>query len=359
MCKRIERLGMMWLAFRQMIACIGCLTVLASIQSGADAQNPPASDVQACWTPEELAGKPGEKAIRHQPYDAAIEPGGAPVSLPPVPQAMRGSIRGVKLPHGEKLVALTFDLCSNAGEVSGYDSEIIDTLRRLHAKATFFASGKWLLDHKERAEQLMADPLFEVGTHSWTHRNFRLMNEEQVKADLALDLKADAVLRQSLDAKSCYRDASPAKRDAGRPSVFRFPFGTCNAESMNAVNDAGLLAIQWDVETGDPAKAINAEAIRGAGAHAKPGAIIVMHANGRGWHTAEALPLMIEDLRKRGFEFATVSELLAKGEPVIAKECYENKPGDNAKYDKLFPLERPADTHWPAVTKNIGEKPDK
>ena len=350
---------MMWAALRQMIACIGCLTVLASFQSGADAQNAPARDGQACWTPEELAGKPGEKAIRRAPYEAAVEPGGAPVSLPPVPPAMRGSIRGVKLPHGEKLVALTFDLCSNAGEVSGYDGEIIDTLRRLHAKATFFASGKWLLDHKERAEQLMADPLFEVGTHSWTHRNFRLMSEDQVKADLALDLKADAVLRQSLRAKSCYRDASPAKSDAAQPSVFRFPFGTCNTESLNAVNDAGLLAIQWDVETGDPAKAINAEAIRGAGAAAKPGAIIVMHANGRGWHTAEALPLMIEDLRKRGFECATVSELLAKGEPVIAKECYENKPGDNAKYDKLFPLERPADTHWPTVTKNIGETPDK
>ena len=53
-----------------------------------------------------------------------------------------------------------------------------------------------------------------------------------------------------------------------------------------------------------------------------------MHANGRGWHTAEALPHVIEELRKRGFEFATVSELLAKGEPIIADSCYELKQGD-------------------------------
>jgi peptidoglycan-N-acetylglucosamine deacetylase len=65
----------------------------------------------------------------------------------------------------------------------------------------------------------------------------------------------------------------------------------------------------------------------------------VLHANGRGWHTAEALPGVIADLRARGFEFATVSEMLAKGEPVIADSCYERKPGDNARYDKLFPLE--------------------
>ena len=119
------------------------------------------------------------------------------------------------------------------------------------------------------------------------------------------------------------------------------------------MNDAGLLAIQWDDPSGDPAKAQSAEAIRkGIAASAKSGSIVVMHANGRGWHTAEALPLLIEDLRKRGFEFATVGELLAKGEPIIADSCFELKPGDNAKYDKLFPLERPADTHWSAGTES-------
>lgn len=309
------------------------------------------TDAASCWTPEQLAGKPDEKAIHRQPYDPAIEPTGSPVSLPPVQPALRGSIRSVKLTHGEKLVALTFDLCSNAGEIAGYDADIIDTLRRLHAKATFFASGKWLLDHKERAEQLLADPLFEVGAHSWTHHNFRLLSDDQVKADLALDLKADDVLRQTLHAQSCYRaSATGSEGRADHTALFRFPFGTCTAESLNDVNDAGLLAIQWDLATGDPAKAINAEEIRKAAVGAKPGAIIIMHANGRGWHTAEALPHIIEDLRKRGFEFATVGELLAKGEPVVSKECYDLKPGDNIKYDKLFPLDRPADKRTPLPT---------
>jgi hypothetical protein len=30
---------------------------------------------------------------------------------------------------------------------------------------------------------------------------------------------------------------------------------------------------------------------------------------------------------------------LNEGTPVIADSCYELKPGDNARYDKLFPLE--------------------
>jgi hypothetical protein len=65
-------------------------------------------------------------------------------------------------------------------------------------------------------------------------------------------------------------------------------------------------------------------------------------------------------MRKRGFEFATVSELLAKGESVIADSCYELKPGDNMKYDKLFPVDRPADTHRPAGSEGATEtKPGK
>jgi peptidoglycan/xylan/chitin deacetylase (PgdA/CDA1 family) len=35
-----------------------------------------------------------------------------------------------------------------------------------------------------------------------------------------------------------------------------------------------------------------------------------MHINGRGWHTAEALPDIILALRKRGFRLVTVGELL-------------------------------------------------
>jgi peptidoglycan-N-acetylglucosamine deacetylase len=65
-----------------------------------------------------------------------------------------------------------------------------------------------------------------------------------------------------------------------------------------------------------------------------PGAIVVAHANGRGWHTAAALPLFIPQLRARGYRFVTVSELLAMGTPVAAGECYERTPGDNRRYDR-------------------------
>ena len=36
-----------------------------------------------------------------------------------------------------------------------------------------------------------------------------------------------------------------------------------------------------------------------------------MHMNGRGWHTAQALPTVIAELRHRGYRFVTVSQALA------------------------------------------------
>jgi peptidoglycan/xylan/chitin deacetylase (PgdA/CDA1 family) len=293
----------------------------------------------ACWSADSLMSRASERAIRHAPYSAppfATNPA-AGESLPSLPQNFRGSIRRVELPPGKKLVALTFDLCENANEVSGYDGAIIDILRSKDVKATFFPSGKWLFDHEERAQQLLADPLFQVGAHSWTHWNYRLLTPQEVAEDLQLDLKADAETRGKLQSRACY--AESAHVALPRLSIFRFPFGTCTAENMRAVNDAGLLAIQWDVVSGDPAPAQTADKIRhGVVAGAKPGSIIIMHANGRGHHTAEALPLVIDDLRAKGFEFETVSGLLAQGRPVVADSCYENKPGDNVRYDKLFAL---------------------
>jgi peptidoglycan/xylan/chitin deacetylase (PgdA/CDA1 family) len=48
----------------------------------------------------------------------------------------------VKLPGGEKLVALTFDLCERADDRTGYDRAIVNYLRAHAIAATFFAGGK-------------------------------------------------------------------------------------------------------------------------------------------------------------------------------------------------------------------------
>jgi peptidoglycan/xylan/chitin deacetylase (PgdA/CDA1 family) len=76
--------------------------------------------------------------------------------------------------------------------------------------------------------------------------------------------------------------------------------------------------------------------IRTVLADVKPGSIVVFHANGREFGTAQAVPAIVRDLRAKGYRLVTVSELLRSGEPVATDDCYELRPGDNRRYDSLF-----------------------
>ena len=94
-------------------------------------------------------------------------------------------------------------------------------------------------------------------------------------------------------------------------NLFRLPFGTYNESALNIVGEYGLYIIQWDVVSGDPDPNINAESMTNwILQQVQPGSIIIMHANGRGWHTAEALPNIIESIRQQGYTLVTVPELL-------------------------------------------------
>lgn len=271
--------------------------------------------------------EPAPIPSRHPGAQAGVAP-----PATPVPQELRGSIRGVELPPGEKLIALTFDLCETDGDVAGYDGRIVDLLRAQGVKATFFAGGKWIETHKERAEQLIADPNFEVGSHGLRHFDLSHVNGQTLDDEIRLTEAAYADTRKSLLTKQCAATIAPNSSIPDHMSLMRFPYGRCDAKSLAAVADVGLLAIQWDLLTGDPDPHRSAKAIVDTIlTKVHPGAIIVAHANGRGWHTAEALALAIPRLKDEGYSFVTVSELLKAGKPVITASCYLNRPGDNTR----------------------------
>ena len=307
--------------------------------------------LDACWTREQLAGDAKDRTIqrrlkpdRQPPPDWAVA--AAQTALPPLAEGLAGSIRRVDPTDPEaRLVALTFDLCEQANERAGYDAGLVNALRAFGVKATFFAGGKWLRTHPEQAMQLMADPLFEIGNHAWTHGNLRVLHGEEARNQILWTQAEYQVLRRQLGERPCAVGAGPGEWGLvpAWPTLFRFPYGTCDQGSLDAAAGLGLASIQWSLVAGDPDQGRSAQAIAQsirAGVHAKGregrGAIVVAHANGRGWHTAEALPLFIPQLQAEGYRFVTVSELLAAGRPVSAKECYEVRPGDNVRYDRLF-----------------------
>ena len=190
-------------------------------------------------------------------------------------------------------VALTFDLCQKPELPSWFDQGIVDALTKYQVLATFFLGGDWMRTHPKETLILASNPLFELGNHSWDHPDMRELNEAQLSQEIT---KTQNILYQL----------------TGRQAhLFRLPSGYSNDLALSVIAWNGLYTIQWDADTADPVPSNTAENItKLVKERVKNGSIVLMHANGRGWHTAEALPMMIEYLRGQGYTLVTVSQLL-------------------------------------------------
>lgn len=302
-----------------------------------------AQAAEMCWLPADMRFRPGEERVVQGTERALVSmPAVAPGAEARSPYAWRGALRRVDLPPNQNLVALTFDMCEQPHEVAGYQGDLIDFLRDQKVKATFFMGGKWMLTHQDRTHQIMSDPLFEVANHAWEHRNLRLLvgtpalDDEILKPQLAY-----RHLRDKLQQRMCVAPigTSPAyKRAAENLTLFRFPFGACNAKSLEAVETMGLRAIQWDVSSADPwIGQTTDKMVQDVVTHVRPGSIVLFHANGRGHNTGRALPAIVAALRAKGFKFVTVTDLLRVpgARPVVSETCYDARPGDTDRYDAL------------------------
>ena len=325
-------------AFAVLCAILPVLLVADAVTGSAPARG----ETAACWQPADLARRPGEEQITKNVTDAFVPlPHGALSPRVALPAHLRGALRRVDLPKGVRRIALTFDLCEQPYEIAGYQGDIVDFLRDRGVAATFFAGGKWLLTHQDRATQLMASPRFEVANHAWEHRNFRLLDGARLGAEIDGTRLAYAHLHRSLARRQCAVPGRPGpayQTVAPDQALFRFPFGACNQQALDAVNDRGVIAVQWDVSAGDPWRRLTAERmVAHVVSRTRPGSILIFHANGRGWQTGKALPLIVDALARKGYEFVTVGELLATpgAQPVFTPTCYDAQPGDSDRYDDL------------------------
>jgi peptidoglycan/xylan/chitin deacetylase (PgdA/CDA1 family) len=199
--------------------------------------------------------------------------------------------------HGSrdlKLIALTFDACSTT-EPSRYDERITNILIETGTPATLFLGGMWMLAEPEQTKRLASLRQFELANHTLHHFHLKNVSDDGIRTEL---LRTQAIM-DSLT-------GSPAK-------LFRAPFGEYDDRVVRIAAETGLTTIQYDLASGDPDPAFMKETlIKYVTSTAKNGSIVVMHVNGRGWHTAEALPEIIQTLRRRGFSFVTVSDLMSR-----------------------------------------------
>src|SRR5262249_17793821 len=125
------------------------------------------------------------------------------------PAAPLPKVVGEVVAHGPRTVnavALTFDACSTR-DVSKYDARITKELVATHTPATIFVGGSWAREEPKHVKELAANPLFELGNHSYSHPHMTKASAARVKVEL-LDTQAELL---ALTGK--------------QPTLFRPPYG--------------------------------------------------------------------------------------------------------------------------------------
>ena len=157
----------------------------------------------------------------------------------------------------------------------------------------FFLSGRWIKKHSNEVTKLASIPAFEIGNHSFSHPHLTALSDDSIKQELE---QTESLLRRSMGTSA---------------KLFRPPYGETNLRIDSIAQSIGLSSVEYDLASGDPDSTISRDhLIRYVVSHVRNGSIIVMHVNGRGWHTSEALPEIIQALRAKGYIFSKVSDLL-------------------------------------------------
>ncbi|MGL6174392.1 MAG: polysaccharide deacetylase family protein [Cellulosilyticaceae bacterium] len=188
-----------------------------------------------------------------------------------------------------KLISLTFDVAWGADDVE----QILDTLDKYNAKATFFIVGDWAKKYPEKVK-LIAERGHDIGNHSSRHPHVTQMSKEDIKKDI---MEAHQIIQEITGTAM---------------NLYRPPYGEYNNAVIEAANECGYYTIQWDVDSLDWKEYGLQPMIDKVLKHKNLtyGSIVLLH-NGTK-HTKDALEPILKGLGDKGYTLVPISELIIK-----------------------------------------------
>ncbi|MGG5796247.1 glycosyltransferase [Bacillus cereus] len=198
-----------------------------------------------------------------------------------------------------KQVALTFD----DGPDPKYTPEILDILKEYKIKAAFFVLGENAQLNPSIVKRIY-DERHEIGNHTFKHPNVADTSLLRTKVELNTTQR----LIQEITGHSTVLFRPPYEADAN-PDSSNEILPILRAQNMNYT----MVAEKVDPE--DWATPSTNELVKRTlnPIYKGEGNVILLHdAGGNRTHTVEALPMIIKDLKKNGYSFVTISDLMNK-----------------------------------------------
>jgi polysaccharide deacetylase family sporulation protein PdaB len=192
------------------------------------------------------------------------------------------------VPTDKKVVALTFDISWGDKRAE----PILEVLKEKNIKqATFFLSSLWSQSHPDLVKKIQ-DAGYEIGSHGHKHDFYTKYSDEEIRKQIAT---AHTIL-SDITGK--------------QPNLIRLPNGDFDKRVLRIAEELQYKVIQWDTDSMDWMNIGTDKIINRVVSRTHPGDIILLHASDTVLQTHEALPVIIDQLREKGYEFANVTQLI-------------------------------------------------
>ncbi|MDO8184785.1 polysaccharide deacetylase family protein [Conexibacter sp. JD483] len=214
------------------------------------------------------------------------------IRLGPIPPARAGTaVVSQSGPTAQRQIALTFD----DGFCGDCIAKLVRGLEKSGAHATFFPNGTYDAEwrpHVKAIRRLVEAGQLTVGSHTFSHVNAPAVGAAAFGSDLD---RNEQWIEQTFGM-------------TGRPYL-RPPYGAYDAGTLAAAGERGYTrVVMWNGTVADSNLRTKAYILNAIRYWARPGAIILLHANYP--PTAEALPEILQILRRKRLRTATIAELL-------------------------------------------------
>jgi peptidoglycan/xylan/chitin deacetylase (PgdA/CDA1 family) len=192
-------------------------------------------------------------------------------------------------PKSFKKVALTFD--DGPGKAT---EKILEILKKQEVRATFFMLGVSIIDNPGLAKVVL-NAGHEIANHTYGHINFYAYKNEDKALKMEQEiLKTESIIKNALGVKTY---------------LVRFPHGYAKKDSIEVAEKLGYYVINWSF--GTDWKDIPAYEMYLKYKNAiTDGAIFLMHDLFRNEKVLSFLDTFIDDIKNKGYEIVTISELL-------------------------------------------------
>lgn len=198
---------------------------------------------------------------------------------------------------GEEHIALTFDACGGAGG-SGFDAKLIGALVAQSVPATLFLNSRWIQANSALAEQLFAEPLFEIGNHGTRHRPL------SVNGGAAYGIPGTASAAEVAD--EVWRNHELIRSLTGKaPRWFRAGTAHYDDVAVEIVHDLDEVPLGFAVN-GDGGATFSSRTVTREVGKATAGDVVLAHMNQPDSGTADGMIAAIAALRDRGVRFVHI-----------------------------------------------------